>query len=316
MKLTRFVAGWMATMMIVSLTACGGEKNKPTPAPTTNAPIQTNVPAQPTAVVTDVPTNAPTDAPTDEPDNTPVETFTEAPTDTPVTNPPAPADNPDKSAYYDGYLRSPDFGTVSTDGAISTVTTDGMTMTMFIAPKFIEWTLDTDKVGMYVADDTLWVMVSIKDESGAQAESWCKAPIPAGTDPLADYREDAAVVEGDDFRSCSYVETVTINGVEFDKVLLVPEEVDPDELYESAPYTAYITTDTHKIAKMESVNTDMTGTVTTVELDFATVINNAFTTPATADEVTYEQAEMTFSFGLLAMMFKTMPADMWDDIGD
>lgn len=303
MKLNRFMAGWLATMMVVTLTACGGgDKKISTPHPTTHAP---------TANWTESPsTNVPTELPEQPTDTT---------TDVPEQSTATPADNPDKAAYYATYIASPDFGLVNEDNIVSTIISNDTTMTMYITPNTMEWTLDADKVGMYVEGDTLWVLVSAQNDSGEHTDTWCKSTIPAGVDPLKDYRVDAGIVKSDDISDCSYLETVTVNGIEYDKVLLVTNLESDDALadeHHNSTYTAYITTDTHKIARMTSETTDETGALTANTLDFATTIKDPFTIPANAEEVSYEQAEMTFSFGLLAMILKTMPADMWDDIGD
>lgn len=291
MKFSRILAGILAVLMVLSLAACAKK-----PSGSTNTPGKTEKPvvtAEPTVNPTDMTTEAPTDAPT------------ETPTDIPTEAP-----NTDKAAYYEQYLESDDFGVVGTNVLTSMESSTGVTIVMVQGTDRIEWKLNDQMVGMYVRDGKMYTHTVMKAGTDADMiDKWTVSDIPEGENPFGD-DEPESVSQGD-YGTATYLSTETIDGIEYDKVELtsVSNDTEPSE-----PVTAiaYITTDTHKIARMDVEGEDDEGNAAHMVMTFVETLDD-FVVSADVEEVEYDEAQSLFATNMMMLMFSMMPTDIVDE---
>lgn len=256
-----------------------------------------------------------TSAPTSEPATTAPEMST--PTIEPdVTEPPAQT----KEEYYASYTASEDFGFAGSN-VVMTTESEGSVLTITGGSDCVVWKMsqnDTNQeIGLYVKDGKVYVHLAlINSESGELVDKWSSAVVPEGADPMGEYgRDNSQTFDAASIKSSRYLETVSVDGVQYDKVAFVFEKSEDtildgsDEVPEDAiavEYEALIREDTHRIVKLscEDETNDENGEThkVTVIIDF---LENTpeYDIPEDISEGEYDAVMLDFATGMFLLMF-------------
>ena len=241
-----------------------------------------------------VKTNKPVVAPTEAPKVTNEPTI--VPTVEPTIEPTVEPTNIDeKTEYYKTYNTSEDFGFISSSAKLE-LTSEEYTLVSIMYDNYSEWQVGEQSVTMIVKDNKMYIKASILNDENILETVEYTSTIPEGENPLASETENTGEVSESEeniaFTNLVYVETIDYNGQSCDKVTFEAEDSNG---------FMYVTTDTHKIAYMESI--DVENVKTRITYDVQNILE--IDIPENVEEIEYEDAKNIYSMSILALLFST-----------
>ena len=303
----KLIALILAFAMVFALTACGSSE----PETTTAAPTEAATTAAPT---TEAPTEAPTtaapttEAPTTEAPTTaaPTEAPTEAPTQSGKTD-------EDKAAFYADFKNNVgEFNFVGKDIRIYQGSEGAAGMMMVTAHNMVMIQVTKDEAesfaAMYENEGKLYIQTVLPKEGGdGSEEAWYVTDVPDGEDPLGEMSgtstEDYTY---EDNMTMEYLETVEQDGVVYDKVKVTTTE-DGDE----GAANFWFVEETVEVWKLEMNQVDAeSGAEINAVMEFFTNEDGIPAYSTTPQELSYEEATMTFAMAMFSLLYGEM------EIGD